>query len=159
MTMSFLGYSLLPMLILATLGILFPLSNGLGAVVGVIISGWSSWSCGGFIAVLVGREESIWLVFYPLLLFYLNFGLIIIFWVCINLFPSRFKLNYIKLHTIWEKMNPTATAGKYSSHLSNRKPLPTEKIPTKKCCLRSKIEPISHLYHPRFSKEIKDLGK
>ena len=158
--MSFLGYSLLPMLILATLGILFPLSNGLGAVVGVIISGWSSWSCGGFIAVLVGREESIWLIFYPLLLFYLNFGLIIIFWVCINFitFPIQIKL-YQAPNIKWEKVNPTATVGKYSNHISNRKPLPTEKTPMKKCYPRRMIESINHLYHPRSNKEIKDPGR
>ena len=55
MTMSFLGYSLLPMLFLAVLGIFFTLSNGLGVIFGVIASGWASWSCGGFIAVLAGR--------------------------------------------------------------------------------------------------------
>ena len=79
MTMSFLGYSLLPMLFLAILGIFFNLSNGLGVIFGVLMSGWSSLSCGSWIAILAGRDDSKWLVIYPLFLFYLSFGMIIIF--------------------------------------------------------------------------------
>jgi hypothetical protein len=79
MTMSFLGYSLLPMLFLAILGIFFYLSSPLGAIMAVMVSGWSSWSSGYFIAVLLGRSDSRWLVIYPLFLFYLSFAMIIIY--------------------------------------------------------------------------------
>ena len=79
MTMSCLGYSLLPMLFLAILGIFFSLSNGLGVIFGVLMAVWSSLSCGGWIAILAGRDDSKWMVIYPLFLFYLNFAMIIIF--------------------------------------------------------------------------------
>lgn len=76
--MSFLGYSLLPMLFLAALGIFLPLSRG-SVAVGLILAVWSSYSCSGLLAVLLGRQDSRWMVVYPLFLFYLSFALIIIY--------------------------------------------------------------------------------
>lgn len=79
--MSFLGYSLLPMLILAGFGILFSLNNAFGVFSSLILAAWSSKTAGSMISLALNREGIV-LIAYPLFLFYLSFALIIIFWVC-----------------------------------------------------------------------------
>ena len=77
--MSFLGYSLLPMLLLAFVGALAPLQRVLEVLLGLCLAGWSSWTAGSWLVVVLAREDSRWLVVYPLFLFYVSFSLIIIF--------------------------------------------------------------------------------
>lgn len=77
--MSYLGYSLLPMLVLALAGVFVNLKGGLGALVGLGLAGWSSVVAGGWLMSVLGRGDSRWLVIYPLFLFYVSFSLIIIY--------------------------------------------------------------------------------
>ena len=77
--MSFVGYSLLPMLLLAVAGIVLTLQNVVGVLLGLGLGGWSAWACGGLISVALNRQDSKELVIYPLFLFYMSFALIIIF--------------------------------------------------------------------------------
>jgi hypothetical protein len=77
--MSFLGYGLLPMLLLAIFGILLPLNNLFGILSSLILSGWSSFSAGSVISLALNRQEGKILIVYPLFLFYLSFALIIIY--------------------------------------------------------------------------------
>lgn len=53
--MSFLGYSLLPMLPLAVLGIFLSLNSSFGVLTSLILSGWSSYTAGGMIALFLNR--------------------------------------------------------------------------------------------------------
>lgn len=77
--MSFLGYSLLPMLILAVIGIFTNLSGEFGMIASLLLASWSSYSCSGLIAVLLNRLDSKMLILYPLFLFYISFAMIIIY--------------------------------------------------------------------------------
>jgi hypothetical protein len=77
--MSYLGYGLLPMLVLAAIGILFSLNTAFGVLSSLLLSGWSSYSAGGMIGLALNRSSGKILIIYPLFLFYLSFALIIIF--------------------------------------------------------------------------------
>lgn len=76
---SYLGYSLLPMLILAVFGIVLRLNNAFGVFSSLILAAWSSYTAGNTIGVVLNRSEGRVLLAYPLFLFYLSFALIIIF--------------------------------------------------------------------------------
>ena len=76
--MSFLGYSLLPMLVLAFFGVFIPLTTPFGVLLSLLLAGWCAASSGNLIAA-VTMHPHWWLVVYPLFLFYLSFALIIIF--------------------------------------------------------------------------------
>lgn len=76
---SYLGYSLLPMLILAILGIFLSLKTGFGIFASLILAGWSSYTSGALMSLALNRSEGRILIMYPLFLFYLSFALIIIF--------------------------------------------------------------------------------
>ena len=67
------------MLFLALAGVFVELRGGLGALVGLVLAGWASWTAGGWLVVVLAREDSRWLVIYPLFLFYVSFSLIIIY--------------------------------------------------------------------------------
>ena len=54
--MSFLGYGLLPMLLLAIFGILLPLNNLFGTISSLILAGWSSFSSGSVISLALKRQ-------------------------------------------------------------------------------------------------------
>jgi hypothetical protein len=51
--MSFLGYSLLPMLFLALVGIFVNLNGVTGVVCGCLLSGWSAFSGSGLLSVML----------------------------------------------------------------------------------------------------------
>lgn len=77
--MSLLGYSLLPMLLLAFFGIFTTLTGPIGLLTSLALAVWCSFSAGNTVGVLLGREDSRALLIYPLFLFYLSFAMIIIF--------------------------------------------------------------------------------
>jgi len=77
--MSFLGYSLLPMLFLAVAGLLHSLNGVAGVVCGCLFAGWSAFSCSALLSVVLRMENEKMLVGYPLFLFYVSFSLMIIF--------------------------------------------------------------------------------
>lgn len=79
--MSSLGYSLLPMLILGFFGIFFSLKGTIGILLSLSIAFWSSLSAGNTLEVYLRQphnDRKVLLV-YPLFLFYLCFGMIVIF--------------------------------------------------------------------------------
>jgi len=51
--MSFLGYSLLPMLFLALVGIFVNLNGVAGVVCGYVLAGWSAFSGSGLLSVML----------------------------------------------------------------------------------------------------------
>ncbi len=77
--MSFLGYSLLPMLILAAFGIVISLKGSFGVLSSLFLAAWSSYTAGNMVSLVLNRTEGKILLVYPLFLFYLSFALIIIF--------------------------------------------------------------------------------
>lgn len=77
--MSLLGYSLLPMLFLALVGVFVTLKGEFGLVGSLVLSGWSSYSCSNMFSVMLNRSDSKILIQYPLFLFYLKFALIILY--------------------------------------------------------------------------------
>ena len=77
--MSYLGYSLFPMLILATFGIVLSLKGPFGVITSLILAVWSSYTAGNMISLVLNRQGGKVLLMYPLFLFYLSFALIIIF--------------------------------------------------------------------------------
>ena len=78
--MSTMGYGLLPMLGFGVIGIFLSLKSGLGIVVALAVSAWSSVAAGNFMDVLIrDTKDRKSLVIYPLFLFYVSFTMIIIF--------------------------------------------------------------------------------
>jgi hypothetical protein len=77
--MSFLGYSLLPMLFLAFLGIFANLNGVLGVTFGCLLAVWSAFSSSGLLTVMLNLQSEKILIGYPLFLFYVSFSLVIIF--------------------------------------------------------------------------------
>ena len=78
--MSTMGYGLLPMLGFGMIGIFLSLKSGLGIVVALAVSAWSSVAAGNFMDVLIrDTKDRKSLVIYPLFLFYVSFTMIIIF--------------------------------------------------------------------------------
>jgi len=78
-TISILGYSLLPMVLLAGFLILFPMDGLFGFIISGVIIAWCTHSAGMmFVATLDLRDQSL-LVMYPCCLLYVCFALITIF--------------------------------------------------------------------------------
>ena len=78
--MSTMGYGLLPMLGFGFIGVFLSLKSGLGIVVALAVSAWSSIAAGNFMDVLIrDTKDRKSLVIYPLFLFYVSFTMIIIF--------------------------------------------------------------------------------
>ena len=78
--MSTMGYGLLPMLGLGALGIFVTIKSGVGIVVALAVSVWSSFAAGNFMDVLIkDTKDKKSLVIYPLFLFYVSFTMIVIF--------------------------------------------------------------------------------
>ena len=78
--MSTVGYGLLPMLGFGFIGIFLSVKSGVGIVVALAVSAWSSIAAGNFMDVLIkDTKDRKGLVIYPLFLFYISFTLIIIF--------------------------------------------------------------------------------
>ena len=78
--MSTVGYGLLPMLGFGFVGIFLSVKSGVGIVVALAVSAWSSIAAGNFMDVLIkDTKDRKGLVIYPLFLFYISFTMIIIF--------------------------------------------------------------------------------
>jgi hypothetical protein len=67
------------MLLLAFLGIFLSLNNALGILTSLCLSIWCSKAAGETVSVLLSLESRKVLLIYPLFLFYLSFGMIVIF--------------------------------------------------------------------------------
>jgi len=78
-TLSILGYSILPVVCLATIGIFFNLQNLLGTISCCVAVVWSSWIAVSFIVAVADMKDQWKLVMYPLMLFYTVFAIISVF--------------------------------------------------------------------------------
>lgn len=78
-TASVLGYGLIPMVIMAMLGIFISLQSTFGTVVAAICIFWSTATASRFFATANAMQQQRWLVAYPVGLFYTVFSLLTIF--------------------------------------------------------------------------------
>jgi len=76
---SVLGYSLLPIVGLATVDLILPLQNLFGFLVGAFAVVWSALAASYIFETSLKMNEKRWLVAYPLLLCYAAFALITVF--------------------------------------------------------------------------------
>eukprot|EP00446_Apocalathium_sp_SHHI-4_P012632 CAMPEP_0177213894 /NCGR_PEP_ID=MMETSP0367-20130122/33405_1 /TAXON_ID=447022 ORGANISM="Scrippsiella hangoei-like, Strain SHHI-4" /NCGR_SAMPLE_ID=MMETSP0367 /ASSEMBLY_ACC=CAM_ASM_000362 /LENGTH=283 /DNA_ID=CAMNT_0018663249 /DNA_START=56 /DNA_END=907 /DNA_ORIENTATION=- len=78
-TASVLGYGLIPMVIMAVLGIAVSLQTTFGTVVAALCIFWSTATASRFFATANAMQQQRWLVAYPVCLFYTVFSLLTIF--------------------------------------------------------------------------------
>lgn len=78
-TTSVLGYCLLPLVILSSLGIVVTLDNFWGYLLSLLCTVWSTFSASGIFVLVLNLSNSRFLIAYPLLLFYSIFALMAIF--------------------------------------------------------------------------------
>ena len=79
MTASILGYSLLPVIVLATLGVALSMRGLLGVIFSIVAIGWSTGCAVRFLDAKLQLGDLYWLVLYPVALLYSTFTLISIF--------------------------------------------------------------------------------
>jgi hypothetical protein len=77
LTVSMLGYCLLPIVLLAALAVFFNLHGLHGMVLGVAAILWSTLSCARFFEVALRMSDRKWLIAYPAGLFYACFALMV----------------------------------------------------------------------------------
>lgn len=78
-TFSILGYSMLPIVMLAGIAIIFSLRNFVGALLGMCAVIWCAFACTRLFEVALRMQAQRWLIAYPAFLFYACFALITIF--------------------------------------------------------------------------------
>mmetsp|Transcript_65237 Transcript_65237/g.121613 ORF Transcript_65237/g.121613 Transcript_65237/m.121613 type:complete len:234 (-) Transcript_65237:63-764(-) len=78
-TMSILGYGLIPIVLLAFVGIFANLTDSFGAGLATICILWSTATSSRFFATAIAIQDQRWLVAYPVALVYTCFALITIF--------------------------------------------------------------------------------
>jgi hypothetical protein len=78
-TVSTLGYGLIPMIIVAFVGIFVKLHSTLGILLSSACVLWSTYAASRFFATANAMVNQRWLVAYPVLLFYMCFLLITVF--------------------------------------------------------------------------------
>lgn len=76
---SVLGYCLLPLVVVAGLGIVLPLDGLAGYCGSVAAIVWSTTAAGNMFTQVLGVAEMRWLLAYPLGLFYSVFGIMCVF--------------------------------------------------------------------------------
>ena len=77
LTVSMLGYCLLPIVLLAALAVFFSLHGVQGVVLGLAAILWSTLSCARFFEVALRMSDRKWLIAYPAGLFYACFALMV----------------------------------------------------------------------------------
>jgi len=78
-TASVLGYGLIPMVIMAVLGIFISLQSTFGTIVAGLCIFWSTATASRFFATANAMQQQRWLVAYPVGLFYTVFSLLTVF--------------------------------------------------------------------------------
>lgn len=78
-TMSILGYGLIPIVLLAFVGIVFSLKSVVGSVISMVCIFWATATSSRFFATAIAMQEQRWLVAYPVGLVYTCFTLITVF--------------------------------------------------------------------------------
>jgi len=78
-TMSILGYGLLPIVVLAFLGIIVNLTSRLGGLLSAMCICWSTATTSRFFATAISMQQQRWLLAYPVGLVYTCFTLITVF--------------------------------------------------------------------------------
>lgn len=77
LTISMLGYCLLPIVLLAALAVFVNLHGWVGVVLGLAAILWSTLSCARFFEVALRMSDRKWLIAYPAGLFYACFALMV----------------------------------------------------------------------------------
>jgi len=78
LTISMLGYCLLPIVLLAALAVFVNLRNGVhGVILGLAAITWSTLSCARFFESALQMSDRKWLIAYPAGLFYACFALMV----------------------------------------------------------------------------------
>ncbi|PRT55815.1 Protein transport protein yip1 [Wickerhamiella sorbophila] len=78
-TMSVLGYCMLPLVVISALGVVFPLDNLVGYIMGMAAICWCTYSASGFFVSYLQLSQMRVLVAYPVGLFYGIFSLMTLF--------------------------------------------------------------------------------
>jgi len=78
-TMSILGYGLIPIVLLAFVGIFLSLKTSFGSVVSMLCIGWATATSSRFFATAIAMHQQRWLVAYPVGLVYTLVTLITVF--------------------------------------------------------------------------------
>mmetsp|Transcript_23522 Transcript_23522/g.23264 ORF Transcript_23522/g.23264 Transcript_23522/m.23264 type:complete len:191 (+) Transcript_23522:44-616(+) len=78
-TVSILGYSLLPIVLLAGIGVFFKLNGPLGTMLAIICVGWSTFTAAKFFESLLEMKDQKYLIMYPVCLMYACFTLLTVF--------------------------------------------------------------------------------
>lgn len=78
-TISILGYGLIPIVLLAFIGIFVSLKTTFGTIVAIICIGWATATSSRFFATAIAMHQQRWLVAYPVGLVYILFTLITVF--------------------------------------------------------------------------------
>ncbi|KAK8817645.1 hypothetical protein WA538_004363, partial [Blastocystis sp. DL] len=71
---SILGYSIIPLVLLALYSVFLSTRNIMGLILGIFCVVWSSYSASRFIELLLGSKDQRYIIMYPLLLLYATFG-------------------------------------------------------------------------------------
>lgn len=78
-TMSILGYGLIPIVVLAFIGIFVSLKSTFGTIIAAICIAWATATSSRFFATAIAMDQQRWLVAYPVGLVYTFFTLITVF--------------------------------------------------------------------------------
>ena len=78
-TLSILGYSLLPFILLAVIGLFVDLHNVVGGTVSLLMIGWSTVTATRLFEHGLDMEDKKYLMAYPISLFYFVFMLLTVF--------------------------------------------------------------------------------
>ncbi|CAK0840773.1 unnamed protein product [Prorocentrum cordatum] len=78
-TSSILGYGLIPIVILALVGIFLSLQSTAGALLAGVCIFWATATSSRFFATAISMQQQRWLVAYPVGLFYTCFTLLAVF--------------------------------------------------------------------------------
>lgn len=78
-TTSILGYGLLPIVVLAALGIFLSLQSSFGTIISAACIFWATATSSRFFATAIAMQNQRWLVAYPVGLFYTCFTLLVAF--------------------------------------------------------------------------------
>ncbi|TRY52227.1 Yip1p like integral membrane protein [Cryptosporidium tyzzeri] len=78
-TMSILGYSLLPIVILAGISVVFSLRSKVGIIIAIFFNMWSTITASRFFEFTVSLKHQRYLIAYPIALLYASFTIVTIF--------------------------------------------------------------------------------
>ena len=78
-TVSILGYSLLPIVLLSAVGVFMSLTGVVGTLLAICCIGWSTLTASKFFEIVLEMDEQRWLIAYPIGLMYTCFTLLTVF--------------------------------------------------------------------------------